>query len=112
MRRGDRRQGDGPRVLIIGGGFAGLSALQALGGAGAAVTVVDVNIYSTFQPLLYEVATAGLTASDVAYPLWSATFRHGGSFRKGELTGLDIERRIAILATGERLSYDYLIIAT
>src|SRR5215472_18074968 len=104
MRRGDRRPGDdSPRVLIIGGGFAGLTALQALAGAGAAVTVVDVNIYSTFQPLLYEVATAGLTASDVAYPLWSATFRHGGSFRKGELTGLDVDRRIVTLEAGEQL---------
>jgi len=112
MRSGDRRTGDGPQVLIIGGGFAGLSALQALAGSGAAVTVVDRNVYSTFQPLLYEVATAGLTAADVAYPLWSATFRHRGSFRKGELTGLDADQRIVTLASGEQLRYDYLIIAT
>jgi len=112
MRSGDRRTGDGPQVLIIGGGFAGLSALQALAGSGAAVTVVDRNVYSTFQPLLYEVATAGLTAADVAYPLWSATFRHRGSFRKGELTGLDANQRIVTLASGEQLRYDYLIIAT
>ena len=112
MRRGDRRAGDSPQVLIIGGGFAGLSALHALRGTGASVTVVDRNVYSTFQPLLYEVATAGLTSADVAYPLWSATFRHGGSFRKGELAGLDAERRIVTLAMGEQLSYDYLIIAT
>lgn len=112
MRRGDRRAGDSPQVLIIGGGFAGLSALHALRGAGASVIVVDRNIYSTFQPLLYEVATAGLTSADVAYPLWSATFRHGGSFRKGELAGLDLARQIVTLAAGEQLSYDYLIIAT
>jgi NADH:ubiquinone reductase (H+-translocating) len=112
MRRGDRRAGDSPQVLIIGGGFAGLSALHALRGTGASVTVIDRNVYSTFQPLLYEVATAGLTSADVAYPLWSATFRHGGSFRKGELAGLDVERRIVTLAMGEQLSYDYLIIAT
>jgi NADH dehydrogenase len=112
MRRGDRRTGDGPQVLIIGGGFAGLSALQALAHTGAAVTVIDRNVYSTFQPLLYEVATAGLTAADVAYPLWSATFRHRGSFRKGELTGLDLSRRIVTLKAAEQLSYDYLIIAT
>jgi NADH:ubiquinone reductase (H+-translocating) len=112
MRRAGRRPGDGPRVLIIGGGFAGLSALTALAGTGATVTVVDRNIYSTFQPLLYEVATAGLTAADVAYPLWSAAFRHGSSFRKGELAGLDVARRIVTLAVGEQLSYDYLIIAT
>ncbi|MBO0834875.1 MAG: FAD-dependent oxidoreductase, partial [Actinobacteria bacterium] len=111
MRGSGRRGTAGPRVLIIGGGFAGLSALHALAASGATVTVVDRNIYSTFQPLLYEVATAGLTASDVAYPLWSATFRHGGSFRKGELGGLDLAERVATLTTGEQLRYDYLIIA-
>ncbi len=70
------------RSLIIGGGFAGLSAMQALAGSGASVTLVDRNIYSTFQPLLYQVATAGLTSADVAYPLWAATGKAGpGSAR-------------------------------
>jgi NADH dehydrogenase len=110
--RSTRPPAGGPEVLIIGGGFAGLSALHALAGSGARVTVVDRNVYSTFQPLLYEVATAGLTAADVAYPLWTATGRRGARFRKGELTSLDLERRIATLAAGEQLSYDYLIIAT
>jgi NADH:ubiquinone reductase (H+-translocating) len=103
---------DGPAVLVIGGGFAGLSALQALGRTRAQVTLVDRNIYSTFQPLLYQVATAGLTAADVAYPLWAATGRRGARYRKGELAKLDLERRVATLAAGEELSYDYLIIAT
>jgi len=86
--------------------------MHALARSPAAVTVVDRNVYSTFQPLLYQVATAGLTAADVAYPLWSATFRRGSRYRKGELAGLDLEGRTAILAGGEELSYDYLIIAT
>jgi NADH:quinone reductase (non-electrogenic) len=103
---------DGPAVLVIGGGFAGLSALQALSRTRAQVTLVDRNIYSTFQPLLYQVATAGLTAADVAYPLWAATGRRGARYRKGELAKLDLERRVATLAAGEQLSYDYLIIAT
>ena len=110
--RSTRRADDGPEVLIVGGGFAGLSAMHALAGSGARVTIVDRNVYSTFQPLLYEVATAGLTAADVAYPLWTATGRRGAQFRKGELASLDLERRIATLAAGEQLSYDYLIIAT
>ena len=84
---------DGPEVLIIGGGFAGLMAMQELARSGARVTIVDRNVYSTFQPLLYQVATAGLTSSDVAYPLWTATDRHGGRFRKGELTGLDLAEK-------------------
>ncbi len=99
-------------MLIIGGGFAGMSALQVLGRSDARVTLVDRNIYSTFQPLLYQVATAGLTAADVAYPLWSATGRRGARFRRGELASLDLAGRVATLATGEALSYDYLIVAT
>ncbi len=101
-----------PDVVIVGGGFAGLSALQALPPSGARVTVVDRNVYSTFQPLLYQVATAGLTAADVAYPLWSATTRRAASYRKGELAAIDLDQRIVTLAAGDKLSYDYLIIAT
>ena len=108
--RGGRRTAR--EVLIIGGGFAGLSAMQALARSSARVTLVDRNVYSTFQPLLYQVATAGLTSADVAYPLWTATGRRGARFRKGELASLDLERRIATLAAGEQLSYDYLILAT
>ena len=111
MRRKGRAD-HGPRVVIIGGGFAGMTAMHALARSDAAVTLVDRNVYSTFQPLLYEVATAGLTAADVAYPLWSATFRRGAEFRKGDVSGLDVERRVVTLAAGEELSFDYLIIAT
>ncbi len=107
-----RKHPDGPAVLVVGGGFAGMSALQVLARSRAAVTLLDRNVYSTFQPLLYEVATAGLTSADVAYPLWSATGRRGARFRNGEMVGLDLERCVATLRTGEELSYDYLIIAT
>ena len=89
-----------------------MSALQVLGRSHADVTLVDKNVYSTFQPLLYEVATAGLTSADVAYPLWSATGRRGARFRNGEMVGVDLDRRVAALDSGEELSYDYLIIAT
>ncbi len=111
MRHKERADGR-PEVVIIGGGFAGLSALDALGNRDAQVTVVDRNIYSTFQPLLYQVATAGLTSADVAYPLWSATGRRGSSYRRGELAGVDPGERIVTLAAGDKLSYDYLIIAS
>ena len=110
--RSTRGAADGPEVLIVGGGFAGLNAMHALARSGARVTIVDRNVYSTFQPLLYEVATAGLTSADVAYPLWTAAWRRGASFRKGQLASLDLEQRTATLAAGERLSYDYLIITT
>jgi NADH:ubiquinone reductase (H+-translocating) len=112
MRAKRREPGKAPSVVIVGGGFAGLSALHELAGSGASVTLVDRNIYSTFQPLLYQVATAGLTSADVAYPLWAATGKRGARFRKGDLAGLDLDRRVATLSTGEELSYDYLVIAT
>jgi len=111
--RGNRHSApDGPEVLVIGGGFAGLTAVHKLTRSGARVTLVDRNVYSTFQPLLYQVATAGLTSADVAYPLWLATGREGARFRKGDLSGLDLDRQIASLADGTELSYDYLLIAT
>ena len=114
MMKANRRHNsdDGPAVLVVGGGFAGMSALPALARSRARVTLVDKNVYSTFQPLLYQVATAGLTSADVAYPLWSATGRRRATFRKAELVELDLSRRVAILDSGEELAYDYLIIAT
>ena len=56
-------------MLVAGAGFGGLSAVSGLAGHGFAVTLADRHIYSAFQPLLYQVATAGLAPSDVAYPL-------------------------------------------
>lgn len=100
------------QVVIIGGGFAGLAALHALAGTAARVTLIDRNVYSTFQPLLYQVATAGLTSSDVAYPLWAAARKAGAEFRKGELTGIDAAAGSISLADGRKRGYDYLILAT
>jgi NADH dehydrogenase len=99
-------------VVIVGAGFAGLSALTTLRRGEADVTLVDRNVYSTFQPLLYQVATAGLTSSDVAYPLWSVTRKTGARFHKGLMTALDAERRVVRLDDGTDLAYDYLILAT
>ena len=68
------------RVVVVGAGFGGLAAVRRLVRTGMQTTLVDRNIYSTFQPLLYEVATAGLTSSDVAYPARSESrrYRAGG----------------------------------
>ncbi|TMR18257.1 FAD-dependent oxidoreductase [Nonomuraea turkmeniaca] len=57
------------RVVVVGAGFAGLEATRELAKGGALVTLVDRNPYSTFQPLLYQVATAGMGTSDVSYPI-------------------------------------------
>ena len=109
-RKPGRRSG--PSVVVVGGGFAGLSALNALASAPVQVTLVDRNVYSTFQPLLYQVATAGLTSADVAYALWSVTRKTGARFHKGSLTGIDTGRKVITLDDGAELGYDYLILAT
>src|SRR5580693_10731302 len=101
-----------PHVVICGAGFAGLSAISRLTRAGLRVTLVDGNLYSTFQPLLYQVATAGLNPGDVAYPAGGFAGRYGANFRHGELATIDpVSRRIK-LTNGLELGYDYLLIAT
>jgi NADH dehydrogenase len=96
---------------VIGAGFAGLSTVSRLARGGFRVTLADRHIYSTFQPLLYQVATAGLAPSDVAYSLRGFAHKYGARFRHGELAGLDTEGRVAEFADGGRLEYDYLILA-
>jgi len=100
------------RVLVVGAGFGGLAAVRKLARAGTQTTLVDRNTYSTFQPLLYEVASAGLTSSDVAYPVRSVSRRHQAVFRHGELASIDPAARQITLADGARLGYDYLVLAT
>jgi NADH:quinone reductase (non-electrogenic) len=108
-----RRPSDSaPRVIVVGAGFGGLAATGELARAGARVTLVDRNVYSTFQPLLYQVATAGLNPGDVAYPVRGFTRKRGARFRLGELTGIDAAARRITLADGGQLEYDYLILAT
>jgi len=104
--------GPAARVVVVGAGFAGLAAVDALTGSGADVTLVDRHPYSTFQPLLYQVATAGLTSADVAYPLWAVARKRRARFRRGELTGVDRESREVQLADGTRIGYDYLVLTT
>lgn len=77
-----------------------------------AVTLVDRNAYGAFQPLLYQVATAGLTSSDVAYPAWTAAHKTHSEFRKGEVVGVDAGARQVQFADGGMLGYDYLVLAT
>jgi NADH dehydrogenase len=109
-----KRQADpnAPHVIICGAGFGGLSAVERLTKAGMRVTVLDGHLYSTFQPLLYQVATGGLNPGDVSYPVGGFVGRHGAVFRRGELAALDSASRRVKLADGRELEYDYLIIAT
>ncbi len=101
-----------PRIVIIGAGFGGLFATQALARVDADITIVDRHNYHLFQPLLYQVATAGLPPSDVAWPIRSILRRQrNATVLLGEVTAIDTERKS--VALGERLlTYDYLIVAT
>jgi NADH:ubiquinone reductase (H+-translocating) len=108
-----RRPADGaPRVIVVGAGFAGLAAVKALHRTGAQVMLVDRNIYSTFQPLLYQVATGGLNPGDVAFPLRVFAAKHGTRFRHGELLSIDPAGRRITLTDGAVLDYDYLVLGT
>jgi NADH:ubiquinone reductase (H+-translocating) len=98
-------------VVICGAGFAGLSAISRLTRAGMRVTLVDGHLYSTFQPLLYQVATAGLNPGDVTYPAGGFAGRYGAVFRHGDLATIDPAARRIKLSNGLELGYDYLIIA-
>jgi NADH dehydrogenase len=99
------------RVVIVGMGFGGLSAAKALLGSGLEVVMVDRHNYHLFQPLLYQVATAGLEQESIAYPLRAlARCWKGTSFRLGEVNGVDFAGKRLFLDNGE-LSYDYLVLA-
>jgi NADH:ubiquinone reductase (H+-translocating) len=100
-----------PRVVIVGAGFGGLNAAQALGHANARITVIDRKNYHTFQPLLYQVATAGLSPGEIAAPIRSILSSHKNvEVLMVEVTGFDLGRRKVETPDGE-IPYDYLIVA-
>jgi len=102
------------RVLIVGGGFAGLNAAKVLGRAGptaeADVTLIDRRNYHLFQPLLYQVATAGLSPADIAAPIRSMLSQYSNvTVLLGEVRHVELDRNVAVTDIGE-ISYDYLIL--
>lgn len=101
-----------PRIVIVGAGFGGLAAAKALGGADADVTLVDRRNYHLFQPLLYQVATAGLSPAQIATPI-RAVVADAANVRvlMGRVNGVDPARRVVRLEERE-LPYDYLVLAT
>ncbi len=101
-----------PHVVIVGGGFGGLSAAKALRKAPLRVTLLDRRNHHLFQPLLYQVATAALNPSDIAVPIRSILRRQkNATVLMGEASSIDVAGRKLILTDGE-LAYDYLVIAT
>jgi NADH dehydrogenase len=102
-----------PRVVIVGGGFAGLYTAKNLKRSGAQVTVIDRRNHHLFQPMLYQVATAALDPSDIANPIRSILRRQKNTeVLLGDVVSVDVETREVLLSDGVSLPYDYLIVAT
>ena len=101
-----------PHVVIIGGGFAGLNAAKALAGKPVRVTLLDRNNYHLFVPLLYQVATAAISAANIAVPIRGILRKQQNlSVLMAEATAIDVEGQAVALADGERVPYDALIVA-
>ena len=101
-----------PRIVIVGAGFGGLSAAKALGRMPAQIVVIDERNYHLFQPLLYQVATAGLSPADIAAPIRGILRRQKNTHvMLASVTGIDVAGR-AVLLGERRVPYDYLIVAT
>jgi NADH dehydrogenase len=105
-------QRESPRVVIVGGGFGGLAAAKGLAGAPFEVTLIDRNNHHLFQPLLYQVATAGLSPADIASPIRSILGGQGNlRVMLAEVSGVDVSTK-EVIADGRRIGYDYLVLAT
>ena len=106
-----------PRIIIVGGGFGGLAAAKALKHTPAQIILIDRANHHLFQPLLYQVATAALTPSQIATPIRSILRKQKNvTVVLGEVTGVDKERKSVLVSTADRervpVAYDYLILAT
>ncbi|MBP2644641.1 MAG: yjlD [Firmicutes bacterium] len=100
-----------PKVVVVGAGFAGLRAVKELADSGMEVTLIDKNNHHLFQPLLYQVATAGLAAEDIVYPLRAVLRKQKNlRFKMAEVLEVDKENRKVVTSNGD-VSYDYLLLA-
>ena len=111
MARKHDTNGKRPRVLVLGGGFAGVGAVQKLEESAADVVVVDKNDYHTFQPLLYQVATGLLEQPAVGHPLRDLIHKQENTrFHQDRVTSIDLGAREVQFAELEPLAYDYLVL--
>lgn len=110
--RGTVADESSPHVVIIGAGFGGLKTARWLGRAPVRVVVIDRSNHHLFQPLLYQVATAGLSPADISAPIRGVLRRQRNTeVLLGEVTGIDVAGR-AVLMGERRIPYDYLVVAT
>lgn len=101
-----------PQVVIVGGGFGGLTAARALRKTAVQITLIDRSNHHLFQPLLYQVATAGLSPANIAAPIRSVLKgQENTQVLMGEVIGVDVKNRI-VQMRDRQIPYDYLIIAT
>ena len=102
-----------PHVVVIGGGFAGLSASRVLRNRNCRVTLLDRRNHHVFQPLLYQVATATLSPGDIAAPIrWILRRARNVRVLLAEVTRIDVASRQVQLSDGEKISYDFLIVGS
>src|ERR1700679_4108981 len=102
-----------PRVVVVGGGVAGLSAGMALADMAVDVTLIDRRNHSTFQPLLYQVALAVLSPADIAQPIRSIfSKKRNMDVLMDEVIGIDTDHRSLRLHSGASIFYDYLLLGT
>jgi len=101
------------RVVIVGAGFGGLAVAHGLGGAGADITIIDQRNHHLFQPLLYQVGTATLATSEIAWPIRHLLRRRRDvTTLLAVVTGLDLSKQIVELEDGAAVPYDTLVLAT
>src|SRR5215218_1733130 len=101
-----------PHVVVIGAGFGGLRVAKGLRDQPVDVTLIDLNNFHTFQPLLYQVATAGLDAGDVSFPVRGILRRNRAArFVLGAVTAIDLDRRHLVVDHERSMDYDYLVVA-
>src|SRR5688572_5385150 len=105
----ERKRSDRPRIVIVGGGFGGLSLAKGLAGQPFDITLIDRNNHHLFQPLLYQVATAGLSPADIASPIRNIlSGQRNARVMLAEVQGIDSKRR-EVIADTQRVPYDTLV---
>ena len=102
-----------PRIVILGAGFGGLNVAKKMGQMDADITLIDMNNYHLFQPLLYQVATAGLSPNQVATPIRQILSRQQNTtVIMAEIINIESFDKHEVVTTDQRIGFDFLVVAT